>query len=158
MPGADSTGTAAHIALGACLAASSTAALQQPATALGHLAMDAALAGRAGYRLDWNGTWELETDLPFHDLGCAGPAPLEVVVGFELPAPVRVEKLLTAGFGLSRSAVRGAVDSGRIRLPLPVDAKAHQDFTLFVAGTPQGSHRSPAPGVTSGRLRRVADR
>src|SRR5882757_2014295 len=30
-----------------------------------HLAMDAALSGKAGYQLDWTGTWELETDMPF---------------------------------------------------------------------------------------------
>jgi hypothetical protein len=96
------------------------------------LAMDAALAGRAGYQLDWSGTWELETDLPFYELEGADPAPLEVVVRFELPAPVRVEKLLTAGFGRSRSAVRGLVDAGRIRLPLSIDARAREDFTFFV--------------------------
>ncbi|MDT5037169.1 MAG: hypothetical protein QOE03_2354 [Micromonosporaceae bacterium] len=102
-----------------------------PAT-VRRLAMDAALAHRAAHRLDWGGTWELETDLPLHDLRCEDPTPLEIVIRFELPAPIRVEKLLTAGLGLSRSAVRGMVDSGRIRLPLPVDAKAGEDFTLFV--------------------------
>jgi hypothetical protein len=95
------------------------------------LTMDTALAGRTGYQLDWNGTWELETDLPFHDIGSADTAPMEVVVRFELPAPVRVEKLLMAGFGLSRSAVRGLVDSGRIRLPMAVDAKAREGFSFF---------------------------
>lgn len=94
--------------------------------------MDAALAGRNGYRLDWSGTWELETDLPFYELAREDSAPLAVVVRFELPAPVRVEKLLMAGFGLSRSAVRGMVDSGRIRLPMAVDTKAREDFTFFV--------------------------
>jgi hypothetical protein len=96
------------------------------------VAMDAALAGTAGYRLDWNGTWALETDLPFYELGGADPAPLEVVVRFELPAPIRVEKLLMAGFGLSRHAVRAMVGSGRIRLPRAITAKAGEDFTLLV--------------------------
>jgi len=104
-----------------------------------HLVMDAALAGKAAYQLDWSGTWELETDMPFYELECAGPPSLEVIVRFELPAPIRVEKLLTAGFGLSRSAARGLVDSGRIRLPLPIDAKAREDFTLFVITTPPPS-------------------
>jgi hypothetical protein len=54
-------------------------------------------------------------------------------------APIRVEKLLTAGFGLSRPAVRGMVDSGRIRLPMAIDAKAREDFTLFVITTPPPS-------------------
>ena len=37
-----------------------------------HLAMDPSLASRAGYRLDWNGTWELETDMPFYELERCG--------------------------------------------------------------------------------------
>lgn len=103
-----------------------------------HLVMDAALAGRAAYQLDWSGTWELATDMPFYELEREDAAPLEVLVRFELPAPIRVAKLLTAGFGLSRSAVRGMVDSGRIRLPMAVDAKVREDFTFFVA-----PHRRP---------------
>jgi hypothetical protein len=97
-----------------------------------HLAMDATLARRAAYQLDWTGTWQLDTDIPFYDLQREDAAPLEVIIRFELPAPVRVEKLLTTGFGLSRPAVRGMVDSGRIRLPLPIDAKAREDFTFLV--------------------------
>jgi hypothetical protein len=96
------------------------------------LTMDAALAGKNAYQLDWSGTWELDTDLPFYDLEGVDAAPLEVVIRFELPAPIRIGKLLTAGFGLSRSAVQRMVDSGRIRLPMPVDAKAREDFTFFV--------------------------
>jgi hypothetical protein len=96
------------------------------------LVMDASLAGRAAYRLDWGGTWELETDLPFYEIEDEDAAPLEVVVRFELPAPVRAGKLLAAGFGLTRTAVRDMVGSGRIRLPVPIEAKAREDFTLFV--------------------------
>jgi hypothetical protein len=97
-----------------------------------HLAMDATLAARVAYQLDWSGTWELETDLPFYELERADAAPLEVVVRFELPVPIPVGKLLRAGFRLSRSGMLGMVDSGRIRLPMAVDAKAREDFTFFV--------------------------
>ena len=97
-----------------------------------HLAMDASLASRAGYRLDWNGTWELETDMPFYELKGADAAPLEVVIRFEFPAHIRVEKLLMVAFGLSRSAVRGMVDAGRIRLPMAINARVREDFALFV--------------------------
>jgi hypothetical protein len=107
-----------------------------------HLAMDASLASRAGYRLDWSGTWELETDMPFYELERADPPPLEVVIRFELPAPIRVEKLLMAGFGLSRSAARGPVDSGRIRLPMAVGARAREDFTFFVITTSPSAHET----------------
>jgi hypothetical protein len=94
------------------------------------LAMSASLAAKNGYRLDWAGTWELQTDMPFYTLD--DPEPLKALVGFELPAPVRVERLLMLGLGLSRGTVRKLVADGRIRLPLPPDAKAHQDFEFTV--------------------------
>lgn len=71
----------------------------------------------------------------FVELEREDPAPLKVIIRFELPVPIRVEKLLTTRFGLSRSAVRGMVDSGRIRLPMTIHAKAREDFTLFVVTT-----------------------
>ena len=105
------------------------------------LVLDGTLAARAGYRLDWSGTWELETGLPSWEPGGQDQAPLTVFVSFELPAPIRVGNLLTAGLGLSRSAVRDMAASGRIRLPLPVDAKARDDFTFVVGAT---SYSSPS--------------
>ena len=96
------------------------------------LTMSASLAAKNGYRLDWSGTWELETRTPLYALD--DPTPLEVLVSFELPAPVRVERLLMLGLGLSRSGVRRLVGDGHIRLPLALDAKAHQDFELTIHG------------------------
>jgi hypothetical protein len=96
-------------------------------------------------RLDWTGTWELETDMPFYDIE-NDPERLEVIVRFELPAPIRVEKLLMAGFGLSRSAVKRMTDSGRIRLPMAVDARAREDFTFQSSGP--NSH-DPGPSRSS---------
>jgi hypothetical protein len=101
------------------------------------LTADAALSGRAGHRLDWTGTWELETDTPFHDLDRG--ASTEVLVRFELPVPVRVGKLLTAGLGLSGSALADVVGSGRVRLPVAVDAKVREDFTFLVLAPPQSA-------------------
>jgi hypothetical protein len=98
------------------------------------LAMDGALASKARYQLDWSGTWKLETGMPSGELERADPAPLTVTIRFELPVPIRAEKLLMTGFGLSRSAVRAMVASGRIRLPMAVDAKTREDFTFVVAG------------------------
>nr|BFE48400.1 hypothetical protein GCM10017745_18270 [Saccharothrix mutabilis subsp. capreolus] len=89
-------------------------------------------AGGPGYRLDWTGTWELDIDMPFYEVEREDAPPLEVLVRFEVPAPVRVENLLTAGLKLSRSAVRGMACAGRIRLPSAVDAKVRADFTFFV--------------------------
>ncbi len=94
------------------------------------LTMSASLAAKNGYRLDWTGTWEVETHTPLYALD--DPAPFKVLVSFELPAPVRVERLLMLGLGLSRSGVRRMVGDGRIHLPLALDAKAHRDFELTI--------------------------
>ncbi|KQV17539.1 MULTISPECIES: DUF1062 domain-containing protein [unclassified Kitasatospora] len=96
------------------------------------LTMSAALAAKNGYRLDWTGTWELETRTPLYALD--DPTPLRVLVSFELPAPVRVERLLMLGLGLSRTETRRMVGDGRIQVPLALDAKAHQDFELTIHG------------------------
>ena len=98
------------------------------------LAMDRALATQAAYRFDWTGTWKLETAMP-SERGREDPGPLEAIVRFELPVPIRVEKLLMTGFGLSRSVVRDMAASGRIRLPMVIDAKAREDFAFFVNAT-----------------------
>jgi hypothetical protein len=108
------------------------------------LAMDGTLAGKAAYQFDWSGTWVLETDMPSCELEREDPAPLKVIIRFELPVPIRVERLLATGFGLSRSAVRGMVDSGRIRLPMAIDAKAREDFALFVIAAPPPSRDAAA--------------
>jgi hypothetical protein len=96
------------------------------------VAMSASLAAKNGYRLDWAGTWELETDTPFYTLD--DPTPLKVLVSFDLPAPVRVERLLMLGLSLSRTQVRQMVVDGRFHLPLASNAKAHQDFELTIHG------------------------
>jgi len=96
-------------------------------------------------KLDWTGTWELETDLPFYEIE-KETEPLKVLVRFELPAPIRAEKLVMAGFGLSRSAVKRLVDSGRIRLPLALDARARGDFLLEVEHRQSSGPNSHAPG------------
>lgn len=97
------------------------------------LTMSASLATRNGYRLDWTGTWELEARTPLYALD--DPTPLTVQVRFDLPVPVRAERLLMRGLALSRSRVRHLVGDGRIQLPIPLDAKAHRDFELTVHGS-----------------------
>ena len=94
------------------------------------LAASASLAAKNGYRLDWTGTWELETDTPFYTSD--DPEPFRVLISFELPAPIRVERLVMLGLGLSRAEVRRMVADGRIRLPLAPDAKAQRDFEFTV--------------------------
>jgi hypothetical protein len=102
------------------------------------LTMSESLAAKNGYRLDWTGSWELQTGTPCY--WPDDPVPLRILISFELPAPVRVERLLTLGLGRSRAQVRRMVAEGRIRLPLALDAKAYQDFEFTVDGD-----RSPRP-------------
>jgi hypothetical protein len=80
------------------------------------------------------------------------PAPLTVLVSFEMSAPVRVERLLMLGLGLSRAEVRRMVADQRIRLPMALDAKAHQDFELTVDG---GRSARPPPGARSPHPRQL---
>jgi hypothetical protein len=108
------------------------------------LAMDGTLAAQAAYRFDWTGTWKLETAMPC-GRGREGPGPLEVIVRFELPVPIRVEKLLMTGFGLSRSVVRDMAASGRVCLPMAVGAKAREDFAFFVNATAFVNTTAPPP-------------
>lgn len=102
--------------------------------AVRELAMSASLAAKHGYRLDWTGAWDLDTDTPFYSPD--DPASLRVLIHFELPVPVRVELLLVRGLGLSRGEVRRMLAAGRIHLPpaLAPHAKTHQDFELTVHG------------------------
>jgi len=96
------------------------------------LTMSASLAGKTGYRLDWAGNWRLDTDTPFYSP--LEPESFRVLVGFELPVPIRVERLLMLGLHVSRGEVRRMVARGRIRLPIEPGAKAHQDFEFTVGG------------------------
>jgi hypothetical protein len=96
------------------------------------LATDMSLARRTPYLLDWADTWELQTDQPFYDVHSPEAASMEVVVRFELPAPIRVVKLLMAGLGLSRAVVRRMVLTEQIQLPVDMDARVREDFRFVV--------------------------
>lgn len=127
------------------------------ASVVRELAMSASLAARNGYRLDWTGTWALETDQPNSALDDA--TPLRVLISFALPAPIRAERLLMLGLGLSRTEVRRMVQNGRIQLPMALDAKTHQDFefTIDAPADPGGqdTQRRPDPGWTRALSRRI---
>ncbi|MFJ5927054.1 DUF1062 domain-containing protein [Kitasatospora sp. NPDC092948] len=105
------------------------------------LTMNAALAAKHGYRLDWTGTWSLDARTPLFALGSR--APLRIQVTFDLPAPVRVERLLMLGLGLSRPRVRRLTTDGLLRLPPGLGAKAHRDFEF----TLHGPAAPPAPAT-----------
>jgi hypothetical protein len=62
--------------------------------------------------------------------------PITVLVRFELPAPIRLEKILMLGFGIRRPQLRGMIAAERLQLPAAVDAKLRDDFTMTVTGLP----------------------
>jgi hypothetical protein len=60
--------------------------------------LDPALARRNRFRLDWTGAWRLDTTPARPD-----PAwPVRVEVAFEDPVPLRPDRLIAQGLGLSR--------------------------------------------------------
>ncbi|MEQ4303453.1 DUF1062 domain-containing protein [Plantactinospora sp. B6F1] len=63
--------------------------------------LDPLLARRNRFTLDWTGAWRLDT--PSAWLDAAWPVQVQVV--FEDPVPVRPERLIAQGLGLSRNQV-----------------------------------------------------
>jgi hypothetical protein len=88
--------------------------------------MDRNIAHRNNYRLDWEGAWRLEVQP-------VAPSGGRVRVRFEVPAPIRPVKILMRGLALSRGKVIEAVDAGRIKMPIDLNAKARSDFEFYVA-------------------------
>jgi hypothetical protein len=85
--------------------------------------LDPPLARRNRFTLDWAGAWRLDTPP-------AGPDeawPVQVEVVFEDPVPVRPERLIAHGLGLSRSEVLRRVKSG-----VPLRRPASTGFTFTV--------------------------
>ncbi|MFD7643602.1 DUF1062 domain-containing protein [Kitasatospora sp. NPDC059795] len=109
------------------------------------LTISASLAARNNYRLDWDGTWELDVRTPLYALDSV--VPLRIRVAFDLPAPVRVERLLMLGLGLSRPRVRRMLAHGLVLLPPGLGAKAHRDFefTLHRPATPPSVSAADVP-------------
>jgi hypothetical protein len=64
--------------------------------------LDPLLARRNRFTLDWNGAWRLDTASAW--LEEAWPVQVEVV--FKDPVPVRPERLIAQGLGLSRNKAR----------------------------------------------------
>jgi len=67
--------------------------------------LDPLLARRCHFTLDWTGAWRLDVPSERHD----EVWPLRVEVTFADPVPVRPERLIAHGLGLSRNDVRRRV-------------------------------------------------
>ncbi len=85
--------------------------------------LDPRLARRNRFTLDWTGAWRL--DAP--PAGFVEAWPVQVEVVFEDPVPVRPERLIAQGLGLSRNEVLR-----RIRCDIPLRRPTSGGFTFTV--------------------------
>ncbi|MFD0971540.1 DUF1062 domain-containing protein [Plantactinospora endophytica] len=85
--------------------------------------LDPLLARRNRFSLDWTGAWRL--DIPSGSLDQAWP--VQVAVVFEDPVPVRPERLIAQGLGLSRNEVLR-----RIKCDVPLRRTTSAGFTFTV--------------------------
>ncbi|WP_246079834.1 DUF1062 domain-containing protein [Nonomuraea mesophila] len=92
--------------------------------------LDPLLARRNRCTLDWEGAWRLHT--PQERLDEAWPVQVEVV--FDDPVPVRPERLIAQGLGLSRNEVLRRV---KCDIPLRRTTSAGFTFTLMPGTTPE---------------------
>src|SRR5689334_21875855 len=86
--------------------------------------LDPLLARRNHYTLDWAGAWRLDT--PPAPLEGAWPVRVEVV--FRDPVPVRPDRLIAQGLGLSRNDVLRRIKSD---IPLRRTTRAGFAFTVI---------------------------
>ncbi|MFI0484417.1 DUF1062 domain-containing protein [Actinomadura sp. 9N215] len=85
--------------------------------------LDPLFARRNRLSLDWTGAWRLDTPSP-----CPAEAwPVQVEVVFDDPIPLRPDRLIAQGLGLSRNeALR------RIKCDVPLRRPTSTDFTFTV--------------------------
>ena len=100
--------------------------------------LDPLLARRNRFTLDWDGAWRLDIPSGWP----RGAWPVKVRVAFEDPVPVRPERLIAQGLGLSRSEVQRLV---KCDIPLRRPTSASFTFTVHGQDPPQGPACRPAP-------------
>jgi hypothetical protein len=91
--------------------------------------LDPLLARRNGFTLDWTGAWRLDTPSAWLD----GALPVQVEVLFEDPVPVRPERLIARGLGLSRNEVLR-----RIKCDIPLSRPTSTRFAFTVMARTSG--------------------
>jgi hypothetical protein len=85
--------------------------------------LDPLLARRNHVTLDWTGAWRPDAPSAWLDV----PWPAQVEVGFEDPVPVRPDRLIAQGLGLSRSEVPRLV-----KCTVPLHRPTSTGFTFTV--------------------------
>ncbi|QVQ52690.1 DUF1062 domain-containing protein [Spiractinospora alimapuensis] len=99
--------------------------------------LDPRLARRHHFALNWEGCWRLDTPSVWVD----EPWPVQVVVHFEDPVPLRPERLVARGLGLSRNAVLR-----RVKSEIPLRRPTSSGFTFTVLPGDSRSTTSEIPG------------
>ncbi|MEV4575762.1 DUF1062 domain-containing protein [Nonomuraea jabiensis] len=86
-----------------------------------HTLLDPAIARRNRFTLDWRGAWRLESS------AVEAAWPYRVDVAFLDPVPVRPERLIARGLGISRGEVER-----RIKCDLALNRTTSADFSFVV--------------------------
>jgi hypothetical protein len=89
--------------------------------------LDPLLARRNRFTLDWEGAWRLDIPSAWPD----EVPPVQVEVVFEDPVPVRPERLIAQGLGLSRNEILR-----RIKCDIPLHRPTSAGFTFTVMAGP----------------------
>ncbi|WP_017593052.1 DUF1062 domain-containing protein [Nocardiopsis potens] len=85
--------------------------------------LDPSFAQRNRFELDWDGRWELHAPPVLEDQG-----PLRIAVAFDDPVPVRPERLIAHGLGISRGEV-----VRRVEADVPLKRRTKQGFSFVLA-------------------------
>ncbi|MEV4255476.1 DUF1062 domain-containing protein [Spirillospora sp. NPDC049652] len=98
--------------------------------------LDPLLARRNRFTLDWTGAWRLDTRSAWLD----EPWPVDVDVLFEDPVPVRPDRLIAEGLGLSRNEVLR-----RVKSEIPLSRPTSTGFTFTVMAEDRRSFPAEVP-------------
>lgn len=89
--------------------------------------LDPLIARRNRFALDWDGCWELHAP-PVPE----GPWPLQITVTFDDPVPVRPERLIADGLGISRNEI-----ARRVKIDIPLNRRTRLDFSFVLVWSVQ---------------------
>lgn len=95
---------------------------------IAELLQDPAVLRRNRVTLDWEGAWRLDTGEPDR----SGAECIDVSVRFAARIPVRVERLIAEGLGLSRAEVERLTVTGNLVSAVRPSGRLSEDFTFTV--------------------------
>jgi hypothetical protein len=84
--------------------------------------LDPVIARRNRFTLKWDRCWELHAPPVPED-----PWPVQITVAFNDPVPLRPERLMAHGLGISRNEI-----ARRVKIDIPLNRRTIRDFSLVV--------------------------